>query len=400
MHPTTLALAALLAGPLACSSSGADLGPDTTGTGGPTSPDTTSSSANVTLRVREVASGLDSPVFLTAPRGDARLFVVEQPGRIRVIENGQLLATPFVDLTSRISAGGERGLLGLAFHPSYATNGFFYVNYTDTRGDTRVERYTVSRTDRNRADVATSLLLLAIPQPYANHNGGMLAFGPDGKLYVGTGDGGSGGDPLGNGQSLSTLLGKLLRVDVDAGTPYAVPRDNPFAGRAGARTEIWAYGLRNPWRFAFDPPSNRLYIADVGQGRVEEIDVARDSEAGLNYGWNVMEGSECYNATGCRKDELRQPVAEYDHGSTGGCSITGGYVYRGSIAGIRGHYFYADYCRGWVRSIRLDGAGAVAERREWNVGTLGSVTSFGVDAAGELYVMSANGRVWRFEAGS
>jgi glucose/arabinose dehydrogenase len=400
MLPALVALVgALLAGPLACSSGGSDLGPDTTDAG-PARPDTTASAANVTLRLREVARGLDAPVFVTAPRGDARLFVVEQPGRIRVVENGQLLAAPFLDLTSRVGYGGERGLLGLAFHPSYATNGLFFVNYTDRGGDTRVERYRVSTTDRNRADAGTSLLLLAVAQPFSNHNGGMLAFGPDGKLYVALGDGGSAGDPQGNGQNLGTLLGKLLRLDVDVGSPYSVPRDNPFAARAGARTEIWAYGLRNPWRFAFDPPSNRIYIADVGQGRREEIDVARDSEGGINWGWNVMEGSDCYTGSSCRRDDLRVPVAEYDHGSDGGCSITGGYVYRGSIAAIRGHYFYADYCRGWVRSLRLDAAGVVVERKEWSVGALASPTSFGLDAAGELYVTSGEGRVYRFEAGS
>jgi hypothetical protein len=405
--PTALTFAALSAGllaaALACSAGGSDLGPDTTGgtTPPPAGGPDTASSANVTLRLREVARGLEAPLFLTAPRGDARLFVVEQPGRIRVVENGQLLATPFLDITRLVGYGGERGLLGLAFHPGYATNGLFFVNFTDRNGDTHVERYQVSRTDRNRADTLTRMLLFTVPQPYPNHNGGMLAFGPDGKLYIGLGDGGSGGDPQGNGQSLSTLLGKILRIDVDAATPYAVPRDNPFAGRAGARTEIWAYGLRNPWRFAFDPPTSRLYIADVGQGRLEEIDVARDTEAGVNYGWNIMEGTECYNSASCRKTDLHEPVAQYDHGADGGCSITGGYVYRGSIAGIRGHYFYADYCKGWVRSIRLDAAGTVVERRDWSLGTtLNSPTSFGVDAAGELYVTSQEGRLYRFEAGS
>ena len=397
--PPALLAAALLAASIACSKGGEDLGPDTAG-GVTVRPDTTTPSANVTLRLREVASGLASPVFVTAPRGDARLFVVEQPGRIRIVENGQLLPTPFLDITSRVGSGGERGLLGLAFHPSYATNGLFFINYTDRNGDTRVERLRVSTTNRNAADPNTAFHLLLVPQPYANHNGGMLAFGPDGMLYIGLGDGGSGGDPQGNGQSLTTLLGKILRIDVDVGSPYSVPRDNPFAARAGARTEIWAYGLRNPWRFSFDPPTNRLYIADVGQGRLEEIDVARDSEGGVNYGWNVMEGSDCYNAASCRRTDLREPVAEYGHGADGGCSITGGYVYRGSIAAIRGHYFYADYCRGWVRSLRLDAAGAVVERKEWSVGPLSAVTSFGVDAAGELYLTTGGGRVYRFEAGS
>ncbi|MBV9878937.1 MAG: PQQ-dependent sugar dehydrogenase [Gemmatirosa sp.] len=366
------------------------------GDDGHVAPDSVTTST-VTLRAREVASGLDSPVFLTAPNGDARLFVVEQRGRIRIVENGALRPTPFLDVTGSISAGGERGLLGLAFHPKFAQNGFFYVNFTDPRGDTRVVRYHVGA-DRNVADASSATLVITVPQPYANHNGGMVAFGPDGMLYVGMGDGGSGGDPQGNGQNLGTLLGKLLRLDVDgaaAGAAYAVPRDNPFVARAGARPEIWAFGLRNPWRFSFDPAASRLYIADVGQNRREEIDVAGATEAGLNYGWNTTEGTECYNAPSCNRSGLREPIAEYGHDD--GCSITGGYVYRGRIAGIRGQYFYSDYCKGWLRSLQLGTDGTVAARYSWDVGSLGSVASFGVDASGELYVLSANGKVYALE---
>lgn len=402
MSPCTRArvvAAAILVGATSgCSSSAvADPAPDTTRTAPPPG---TPVPAEFTLRARVVVEGLASPLFLTAPASDARLFVVEQAGRVRVVENGQLLATPFLDVSARISTGGERGLLGLAFHPRYATNGFFYVYLTDPSGNTRVERLRASA-DRNRADPASATLVLAAPQPFANHNGGMLAFGPDGMLYVGKGDGGSSGDPQGNGQNLATLLGKLLRLDVDAapaGAGYAIPPDNPFAGRAGARGEIWAFGLRNPWRFAFDPPAGRLYVADVGQNALEEISVAGTGERGVNYGWKIMEGSACFGATTCARDSLRLPVAEYGRGD--GCSITGGYVYRGSIAAIQGHYFYSDYCRGWLRSIRLDAGGAVVERREWAVGPLGRVTSFGVDAAGELYVTSESGRVYRLEAGA
>lgn len=373
-----------------CGAGGEQVAPDTAGGG----------DAAVTLRAREVASGLDAPLFLTAPAGDARLFVVEQPGRIRIVSGGQLLAAPFLDLTDRVSAGGERGLLGLAFHPDYARNGYLYVNYTDRAGDTRVERYRVSA-DRDRADPASASLVLAVAQPFANHNGGMVAFGPDGMLYVGMGDGGSGGDPQGNGQNPGTLLGKLLRLDVDrapAGAGYAIPADNPLARTAGAasRGEIWAWGLRNPWRFAFDAATSRLYVADVGQSAREEIDVVGAREAGVNYGWNRMEGSQCYGAATCDRTGLLLPVAEYGHDD--GCSITGGYVYRGRIAAVRGHYFYSDYCGGWLRSIRLAADGTVAERRTWAVGSLGSVLSFGVDAAGELYVLSANGRVYVLEA--
>jgi len=351
----------------------------------------------LTLRVREVVSGLDAPLFLGAPAGDARLFVVEQTGRIRIVENGQLRAEPFLDVSAKISTGGERGLLGLAFHPRYATTGQFFVNYTDRAGDTRVERYRVSA-DRNRADAASASLVIGVAQPFANHNGGMLAFGPDGMLYVGMGDGGSGGDPQGNGQNLNTLLGKLLRLDVDAGTPYAIPAGNPYANQANARGEIWASGLRNPWRFAFDHTDRRLYIADVGQSALEEVNVAGAGEAGLNYGWRIMEGTSCFGAASCQRTGLRLPALEY--GRSDGCSITGGYAYRGSIAAIRGHYFYSDYCRGWLRSARIAADGTVSDRRDWAVGPLGQVLSFGEDSAGELYVLSGNGRVYRIEAAS
>ena len=349
---------------------------------------------DVELRLEEVASGLAAPLFLTAPRGDARLFVVEQPGRIRVVEDGQLLPTPFLDLTDRVSSGGERGLLGLAFHPSYSTNGFLYVDYTDRAGDTRVERYRVSASDRNRADPASARLVLAVAQPFPNHNGGQVAFGPDGKLYVAMGDGGSGGDPQGNGQNRGSLLGKLLRLDVDAGDPYAVPRDNPFVGVAGARGEVWAYGLRNPWRFAFDREGGTLYVADVGQNEWEEVNAVGATAAGVNYGWVTMEGAHCFRpASGCSQAGLTLPVLEYPHAE--GCSVTGGYVYRGSrIPAIQGHYFYSDFCRGWVRSFRFSG-GQVADRKEWSLGSVGNVLSFGEDASGELYVLSSNGRVYR-----
>ena len=349
-------------------------------------PDTTA----VQLDTSVVARGLQAPLYLTAPAGDPRLFVVEQPGRIRVIVGGVLQPTPFLDLTSRVSYGGEQGLLSVAFHPDYVANGYFYVDYTDTAGDTRVERYQVGP-DPNVADPGSAKLILFVDQPYANHNGGLVVFGPDGKLYVGLGDGGSGGDPQGNGQNRSTLLGKLLRIDVDAGDPYAVPPDNPFVGVSGARGEIWAYGLRNPWRFAFDREAQRLYIADVGQNRWEEVDVAPATDGGLDFGWNVMEGNECYSTSSCNQAGLTLPVLVYGHSD--GCSITGGYVYRGqSIPTLRGTYFYSDYCSGWLKSFRYDGS--VTEQRDWGL-SLGNVLSFGEDAAGELYVLSANGNVYR-----
>jgi len=345
------------------------------------------------LRMVEVARGLDSPVHLAAPPGDPRLFVVEQPGRIRVIENGELLREPFLDIRDRVSSGGERGLLSVAFHPRYAQTGFLYVNYTDRGGDTRVERYRVGA-DRNRADPASARLVIAIDQPYSNHNGGLVAFGPDAKLYVGMGDGGAGGDPLGHGQNAATLLGDLLRLDVDAAEPYAIPPDNPFVGQAGKRGEIWATGMRNPWRFAWDRGTGLLYVADVGQNAWEEINVVPAGSGGLNYGWNLMEGDHCYRGSGgCDRTGLVIPVSEYSHAE--GCSVTGGHVYRGrALPALRGHYFYADWCEGWVRSLRYDGRRAV-DHRTWEVGDVGNVASFGEDAAGELYLASANGRVYR-----
>ncbi|HXV87018.1 MAG TPA: PQQ-dependent sugar dehydrogenase [Gemmatimonadales bacterium] len=344
------------------------------------------------IALEVVASGLASPVHASAPAGDPRLFVVEQAGRIRVIENGQVRSAPFLDITDRVLDGGERGLLSVAFHPDYAANGLVYVNYTDNQGDTRVERYTRSA-DPNRLDTASAMLILTVDQPFANHNGGHQMFGPDGMFYIGLGDGGSGGDPRGNGQNLNALLGKLLRIDVDGGSPYVIPADNPFAGQAGRRGEIWAYGLRNPWRFAFDPVDRLLYIADVGQARWEEVNAMPQDQPAVNYGWNTMEASVCYGAASCNRTGLTLPVLEYDHGE--GCSVTGGAVYRGqAIPGLAGHYLYADYCGGWLRSFRYHD-GRATDRREWDVGPLTAVSSFGHDAAGELYVLSRSGTIYR-----
>jgi len=348
------------------------------------------------LAVEEVASGLSHPLYLTAPSGDSRLFVVEQAGRIRVIEHGELLLDPFLDLTGVIQAGGERGLLSMAFHPAYAANGYFFVDYTDTDGNTRVERYSTSA-DPNRADTASAKLILGVGQPYPNHNGGQVLFGPDGMLYVALGDGGAGGDPLGSGQDTGTLLGSMLRIDVDDGDPYGIPPDNPFVDDAGARGEIWAYGLRNPWRVAFDSVDGLLYVADVGQSAWEEIDVQPASAAGLNYGWNIMEAGHCYGSPTCSQSGLTLPVAEYGH-DNGNCSVTGGFVYRGSaIPAIEGHYFYADYCAGWLRSFRYE-SGTATDMRKWEIGDLGRVLSFGQDASGELYILSENGSVYRIVA--
>ena len=340
-----------------------------------------------------VVTGLSSPLYLTAPAGDARLFIVEKTGAIRIVKDGALLPTPFLDLSDAVSSGGEQGLLGMAFHADYATNGFFYVDYTDVDGNTQVVRYTVRAGSPDAADPASAKTILTVEQPFANHNGGLLLFGPDGKLYIGLGDGGSSGDPLGNGQKLGTLLGKILRIDVDAGDPYAIPPDNPFVGRAGVRGEIWAYGLRNPWRFAFDAKSNRFYMADVGQSAWEEVDVVPADVGGQNFGWNIMEGTHCYGASSCDQSGLTLPVQEYGHND--GCSITGGYVYRGTLApDVVGQYFYSDYCTGFLRSFTFDGTTASAPTT-WSVGDIGNVQSFGEDAAGELYVLSSNGKVYR-----
>lgn len=336
-----------------------------------------------------VTTGLSTPVFLTQPLNDGRIFVVEQAGRIRVIQGGVLQATPFLDISSRVLFSGEEGLLSVAFHPQYSTNHFFYVYFTtQTNGDIRIERFTATSPDM--ADPATSKLILTVShsqQP--NHNGGLLTFGSDGMLYAGLGDGGGGGDPFLNGQNFNALLGSLLRLDVNVDPgPYLIPPDNPFVNQANRRGEIWAKGLRNPWRYAFDEPTGMLYIADVGQNLHEEVDVQPASAGGLNYGWNVMEGLSCYNALTCTQANLTLPVVDYTH-TNGACSITGGYVYRGSaIPGIRGHYFYSDYCAGFLRSFRYS-SGAAVDQKDWGL-TMSAVASFGVDAAGELYVMTGN----------
>ena len=344
-----------------------------------------------------VSGALDAPVFVTAPPGDTdRLFVVEQGGRIRVLRHDSLLATPFLDVSSHITSGGERGLLSLAFHPGYAQNGLCVVYFTDLHGDSRVVRYRVSA-DPNVADATSGDTILAVDQPYPNHNGGLLLFGPDGKLYVGLGDGGSSGDPLGNGQSLGTLLGKILRLDVDLPAPY-IPGDNPFVGTAGARGEIWLYGLRNPWRFSFDRETAGLYLADVGQGAWEEVDVLPPgSPGGANFGWNVMEGNHCYGTSSCDRTGLVPPVTEYGHAD--GCSVTGGYVYRGvRVPGLRGLYLYGDYCSGWVRSFRLAG-GRAAESREWPaLAVSGGLSSFGEDPRGDVYLTTLSGNLYRIVA--
>ncbi len=359
---------------------------------GPDDDNTNNNNNNTTsgLSTEQVVTGLSAPLFLTHA-GDSRLFVVEQGGRIRVVVNDQLLGTPYLDISSIVLHQGEQGLLGMAFHPNYAINGFFYVYHTDLGGNSRVARYSGSI---NTADQNSGLTIMTIGQPFGNHNGGQLAFGADGMLYIALGDGGSGGDPMGNGQDTSTLLGSILRIDIDnpdAGLSYGIPSDNPFFGSGTAREEIWAYGLRNPWRFAFDDTDGLLYVADVGQSSFEEVSVVDAAVGGLNLGWNVMEGMSCFDDANCDQSGLVLPVLQYDN-NAGNCSITGGYVYRGSdLSGLQGHYFYSDYCGGFLRSFRFNG-GAAADEQDWGL-NLGAVTSFGQDSAGELYVIVAAGAV-------
>jgi glucose/arabinose dehydrogenase len=364
---------------------------------------TTSSAATTTtelppiedlnLALVEVAGGLAQPVFVAAPPGDNRLFVVEQGGLIQLLRDEQRLGA-FLDLTALVSTGGERGLLGLAFHPGYPADPRLYVNYTDRRGDTVVAEYRVSA-DPDRADPASGRVLLTVAQPYRNHNGGMIAFGPDGYLYIGMGDGGDASDPDRTGQDPASLLGAILRISVD-GDPYSVP-SNPWAGDGGA-AEVWAKGLRNPWRFSFD--GDLLYIGDVGQDGWEEIDIAHVDSWRLNFGWSAMEGTRCFREPGCDQTGLEIPVLEYPH-EDGNCSVTGGYVYRGSaLPELDGSYFYGDYCSGMIASFRRDLEG-LFDLRDWTA-TLGArrgLTSFGIDGSGELLLVTAGGELYRLERG-
>lgn len=361
--------------------------------------------SGTSIRAERVATGLSQPLFVTAPpRDTTRVFIIEQGGRIRILKFGTLLTTPFLDISALVSGGGEQGLLGLAFHPNYVDNGRFFVNYTDTGGDTVVAEYRVSA-NPDVADAGSAEILLQISQPFSNHNGGQVSFGPDGFLYIASGDGGSGGDPLDNGENINTLLGKLLRIDVDNGTTYVSPPTNPFFGAVPGLDEIWAYGLRNPWRFSFDRLNGDLYVADVGQGSWEEINWRpASSTGGENYGWDIMEGLHCYEPpSACVQTGLTLPVLEYDHGQ--GCSVTGGYVYRGCrMPDLAGTYFYADYCDAWVRTLAMSGGVATnlqdrtAELEMGGV-DLNTITSFGEDARGELYITDQGGEVFKIVPG-
>ena len=330
--------------------------------------------------LEKVADGFASPVVITNA-GDERVFVVEQRGVIWSLTAGARAERPFLDISDRVRAGGERGLLGLAFPGDHAMTGRFYVYYTDLQGDTVVSRFVA---DGDSADPAGEQVLLTQQQPFGNHNGGQLAFGPDGYLYVGLGDGGSGGDPQDNGQDLGTLLGKLLRIDV-SGDGYLAPPDNPFVGTDGARPEIWAYGLRNPWRFSFDYASGDLFIADVGQNAFEEVNLqSAGSTGGENYGWNVMEGAVCFEPrSGCDESGLVLPIITYPHGGEWGRSISGGYVYRGTTApSLEGAYVFADYVSGRIWTARADDGWQPRLLLDSGL----NISTFGVGHDGELYV--------------
>jgi len=348
------------------------------------------------LSMLPFAPSLKSPVFLTHARDQSgRLFILEQPGTIRILERGKLLDVPFLDIKERVFFGGEQGLLGLAFHPEYRLNGRFFVNYTrkDDGATVIAEYHRSEQVDRAGRE---ERILLLIPQPYPNHNGGMIAFGPDGYLYIGMGDGGSGGDPQNRAQNKNELLGKLLRIDVNNLAPYGIPTDNPFV-KSKEYHEVFAIGLRNPWRFSFDRETGDLWLADVGQNRWEEVNVVRK---GGNYGWRVMEGFHCFNLPEpCGKENFISPLLEYDH-QGGRCSITGGYVYRGkAIPALVGTYLYGDFCSGELFLVRTTQGGQVSGE-PWALKTNAAISSFGEDESGEIYLLDLKGAVYQLAPGS
>lgn len=352
--------------------------------------------ARIAISLEPFATVGGGPLAMAAlPDGSGRLLVAAQDGKVWLLgADGAVGGSPMLDLGPRISTGGERGLLGIAPHPSFPTDPRVFVDYTDTNGDTIVASFRLAPGDAGRLDPDSFQQLLFVDQPYPNHNGGALAFGPDGDLYVSLGDGGSGGDPQGNGQNLDTLLGKILRLDVDGTATYLVPPDNPFAS-GGGKAEIWLYGLRNPWRLSFDRETGDLWIGDVGQNAWEEVDVARAGVGGLNFGWRVMEGTHCYNADTCQRDGLTPPATDY--GRDLGCTVIGGYVYRGAAYDfLRGAYLFADYCSGNL--FALD-AGASGYAPPTPVGSGGNgIAALGQDASGELYVLNLDGTISRVVA--
>lgn len=349
-----------------------------------------------TVALESFGTGFSSPVEITHA-GDTRLFVVERGGAIKILNaNGTVNPTPFLNLSGIISSGGERGLLGLAFHPNYSTNGFFYVNYTNTAGNTVISRYSVNSGNPDVANASSASILLTITQPYSNHNGGSVKFGPDGYLYIGMGDGGSGGDPENRAQNINELLGKMLRIDINNGTPYGIPANNPYVGIAGA-DEIWAIGVRNPWKFSFNRSNGDLWIADVGQNNFEEINKVSSTQAGLNYGWRCYEGNAAYNAIGCAaQSTMTFPLAVTTH-SAGNCSITGGYVYTGTTyPNFQNKYFFTDYCASKIGMV--DNSGNITYSANFSGN---SFVTFGEDNNGELYVGSINnGTIYKIKDSS
>ena len=361
-----------------------------------TPPDTSPPAELQGLDVEVIATGLHQPTVVTAPPGDPRVFAVERSGSIRIVDPDEgLIEESFLNLRDRVGANGiEQGLLGLAFHRDYATNGRLFVYYTDTSGNRQLSEFTVSD-DPNRADPDSERVLFELPQPPGStdirHYAGAVEFGPDGYLYVSLGDG---ADSKNQGQNPDTMYASIVRLDVDNGDPYGIPAENPFVTEGGA-AEVWAYGLRNPWRFSIDPVERLLYVADVGQSGWEEVDVVSIEEGGYNFGWPLTEGNHCFSPSDCDMTGLTLPVFEYGHDD--GCSITGGFVYRGAaIPELTGHYFYGDWCGLWVRSFRYDGT-AVTDQQDWSedLAAAGQVNSFGTDGAGELYIANFEGTVMR-----
>ncbi|MGH8509357.1 MAG: PQQ-dependent sugar dehydrogenase [Gammaproteobacteria bacterium] len=343
------------------------------------------------IQLQQIASGFSLPVLVTSARdGSNRLFVVEQGGKILVLRNGRKRPTPFLNISKRVSRGGEQGLLSVAFHPKFRRNRKLYINYTDTKGRTNVVEYKTFRENRNRVDTRTRRSILRVAQPFENHNGGFLAFGSDGYLYIGLGDGGSGGDPGNRAQNLGLLLGKMLRIDVNTSRGYRIPATNPFVGVRGVRKEIWASGFRNPWRYSFDRATGRLFAGDVGQGAIEEIDIV---EPGANYGWRLFEGSSCFDPSlGCQTTGLTFPISEYSHSE--GEAVTGGYVYRGvSAPSLAGKYFFADFGSGRLWSLEETTPGTWT--RTVLQDTALNISSFGEDEAGDVLVVDYGGGIYR-----
>jgi glucose/arabinose dehydrogenase len=396
----TLGVLAALVGPASGPAAAAPMVPDRTIAAPAAAP------ADARIAFQRKASGLSKPVFITSARdGTGRMFIVEQTGRIRILKNGRIRSTPFLDIRGAVSGGSEQGLLGLAFHPDYRTNRKLYVMFTNRNGDSVLREYRASASHPNVVNTNTKRTILKVAQPYSNHNGGMIAFGPDGYLYVALGDGGSGGDPGNRAQRLDTLLGKILRIDTNGtadGKAYRIPATNPFAGATPGADEIWQFGLRNPWRFSFDRATGDLWIGDVGQNAWEEIDravrTASGAGRGVNWGWRILEGTHCYDPPdGCDPDGTALPLLEYAHGG-GRCSITGGYVYRGSaIPALRGGYVFADYCSGEIWVVAADAAAPAAKTLLKDTGLL--ISSFGETGAGELFVVDLGGRLYRIVPG-